>query len=488
MEKYMKAFLFMVKVTVFLFCFILIMSLSSWGEDTGQLSMTTTLSQKLNLIVGKSVIIESAGHVKRVSLASPDVADAVVLTTHQIYLTGKQTGVTNLTLWENSKVSAIYDIEVLPDISRLKKNFHELFPGEEIKVTATHDNITLSGTVSNAGNIPQILALAAPYVEKPEYVINLLEVGGVQQVMLEVRVAEMSRSVTKRLGFNFNYISNSGRNIGISLLNDLSGLPTDGWPSNALEVANPINFLFTFFGEGTSWMVLMDALKERGLVRILAEPTIITLSGQKANFLAGGEFPIPVPQDLGRTTIQYKEFGVGLNFTPTVLSDKKINIQVAPEVSDLDFSNAVVFAGFVIPSITTRRVSTVIELADGQSFAIAGLLQNNVREVVSKFPVLGDIPVLGNLFRSSEFQKNETELIIIVTPHLVKPLDRDKQPLPIDQYIEPSDFEFYLLGAMEGKEKVQKSAESSAATSDTEYTNTAATEGFEGEFGHIIPD
>ncbi|MCK5426677.1 MAG: type II and III secretion system protein family protein, partial [Thermodesulfovibrionia bacterium] len=305
--------------------------------------------------------------------------------------------------------------------------------------------------------------------------------GGVHQVMLEVRVAEMSRSVTKRLGFNYNYISSSGRNIGISLLNDLTGLPDKGWPQNPLVVSDPINYLFTFFGEGTSWAVFIDALKEKGMVKILAEPTIITLSGHSANFLAGGEFPIPVPQELGRTTIEYKKFGVALNFTPTVLSNDKINMKVAPEVSDLDFSNAVVFSGFVVPSITTRRVSTVVELADGQSFAIAGLLQNNVREIVSKFPILGDIPILGALFRSSEFQKRETELVIIVTVHLVKPLDVEKQTLPTDQYIEPDDFEFYLLGNLEGREK----KESSNTTSQPQQTKT--TEGLEGDFGHIIP-
>ena len=479
MEKYMKAFLFMVKVTVFLICFMLILSVQSLGEDSGQISIKTTVPQKINLTAGKSIIIESPGRVKRVSLASPEIADAVVLTARQIYITGKAIGITNLTLWQDGEISAIFDIKVSPDISRLKEKLHEIFPQEDIKVTATHDNITLSGTVSNAANLTQVLAVAEPYA--PKKVINLLEAGGVHQVMLEVRVAEMSRSVTKRLGFNYNYISSSGRNIGISLLNDLTGLPDKGWPQNPLVVSDPINYLFTFFGEGTSWAVFIDALKEKGMVKILAEPTIITLSGHSANFLAGGEFPIPVPQELGRTTIEYKKFGVALNFTPTVLSNDKINMKVAPEVSDLDFSNAVVFSGFVVPSITTRRVSTVVELADGQSFAIAGLLQNNVREIVSKFPILGDIPILGALFRSSEFQKRETELVIIVTVHLVKPLDVEKQTLPTDQYIEPDDFEFYLLGNLEGREK----KESSNTTSQPQQTKT--TEGLEGDFGHIIP-
>jgi pilus assembly protein CpaC len=221
-------------------------------------------------------------------------------------------------------------------------------------------------------------------------------------------------------------------------------------------------------------------MKENGLLKILAEPTLITLSGKTANFLAGGEFPIPVPQSGGGVTsitIEYKPFGVGLNFTPTVLSNKKISMQVAPEVSELDFSRALTISGFVVPSLTTRRASTTIELGDGQSFAIAGLLKEEVREVISKFPLLGDIPVLGALFRSSNFQKNETELIIIVTPHLVKPIDMAKQTLPTDQFIEPDDFEFYLLGNMEGKEKTRKPG----------ATKKVKGHGLEGNFGHIVP-
>jgi pilus assembly protein CpaC len=291
--------------------------------------------------------------------------------------------------------------------------------------------------------------------------------------MLEVRVAEMSRSLQKRLGFNFAFVSSSGSNFGVSLLNQLSSLPSEGFPSNPLAASRNINAIFRFLGGGATWTVLIDALKEEGLLKVLAEPTLITLSGKTANFLAGGEFPVPVPQAAGVSTtitVEYKPFGVGLNFTPVVLSNKKINMGVAPEVSELDFSNAVTISGFVVPAVTTRRVSTVIELADGQSFAIAGLLRDEIREIVSKLPLLGDIPVLGALFRSSSFQKNESELIVIVTPHLVKPLDAGKQPLPTDQYIEPDDFEFYLLGIMEGRDRASEKRS-----------------GLEGDFGHIIP-
>lgn len=603
------------------FTLYLLFPLQTLGETLPRFTIETGSPQKFSLIVGKSVVIKMNEPIKRVSISAPEIADALVLTARQISLIGKAPGVTNLTLWSlDNKVSAILDLEISPDISRLKEMLPNILPEEkEVKVTATHDNITLSGTVSNITNRDQILALAEPFFpkkvvnllkvesplsdanflrleeilhkilpeekdvrvtaiqdkvamsgtvsskskieqiialaesflpkrvvnllqvagtpdvflsnisrfkealheilpeennikvmatnnmvtlsgtvssasnlsqvlslgesffpgekEKPR-VVNLLEVAGVHQVMLEVRVAEMSRSLLRRLGFNFNYLSSSGRNLGLSLLNNLTRLPDAGFPSAGTEVMDPINLIFTFLSHGTTWTVFIDALKEKGLLKILAEPTLITLSGKTANFLAGGEFPVPVPQTgfANAITIEYKPFGVGLNFTPTVLSSKKISMQVAPEVSELDFSNAISFSGFVIPALTTRRVSTVIELGNGQSFAIAGLLKDDVREIISKFPLLGDIPILGSLFRSSSFQRNETELIIIVTPHLVKPLDLAKQTLPTDQFIEPNDFEFYMLGTLEGNKSIGLTSPSSNPS-----------RGLEGGFGHIIP-
>ncbi len=453
-----------------------------WGQGPARITLESVSPQKLSLTVGKSVIIRSPDPVKRVTLVAPEIADAMVLTPYQVYLAGKAPGATNLTLWVDNNISAVIDLDVLPDISQLKETLYKILPEEkDIKVTATHDNITLSGTVSSASTLSQVLTLAEPYF--PKKVINLLEVAGVHQVMLEVRVAEMSRSLQKRLGFNFNYLSSSGRNLGLSLLNKLTSLPPEGFPSHPVIVSDKIFGILRFTGHDTSWTVFIDALKEEGLLKVLAEPTLITLSGKTAYFLAGGEFPIPVPQASGVSTtitVDYKSFGVGLNFTPTVLSSKKINMQVAPEVSDLDFTNAITVSGFTIPALTTRRVSTMIELADGQSFAIAGLLRDEIREIISKFPLLGDIPVLGALFRSSSFQKSDTELIVIVTPHLVKPLDMAQQTLPTDQFIEPDDFEFYLKGDLEGREKMRSLKPSSSPKVDKRM-------GLEGEFGHILP-
>ena len=452
------------------------------GEDPPRIILETTSVQNVSLSVGRSLIIQSAEPIKRVSLVVPETADAMVLTPHQVYLMGKSPGITNLTLWgTDNQVTAVLDVEISPDISRLKETLHKILPEEkEVKVTATHDHVTLSGTVSSAASLSQVMAVAGPYAplgeDKKPKIVNLLEVAGVHQVMLEVRVSEISRSLLKRLGFNFGYVSGSGNNFGLSLLNQLTNLPQSGFPSAGVGISDTVNGVIRFLAGGATWTVFIDALKEDGLLKVLAEPTLITLSGKTANFLAGGEFPIPVPQSsLGggvTITIEYKPFGVGLNFTPTVLSNKKISMQVAPEVSDLDFSNAITTSGFVVPAITTRRVSTVIELADGQSFAIAGLLKDDVREIVSKFPVLGDIPILGALFRSSSFRKNETELLVIVTAHLVKPLDRSQQPLPTDQYIEPDDFEFFLFGDLEGKGAKARSKQEG---------------GLEGEFGYLLP-
>jgi len=353
-------------------------------------------TKKLSLSVGKSTVVESADAIRRVSVAAPEIADTVVLSARQIYVTGKSSGLTTITLWSDAnRVSAVFDVEILPDVTALKEKIHQVFPSEkDIKVLGTHDSITLSGTVSSAGNLNQIVRLAEAYAPldkqsgKPK-LLNLVDVGGVQQVMLEVRVAEMSRSLMRRLGVNFSYISEGGNNFGISLLNSLTRLPAAGWPGNPLTVGDNINWLFRFTGANATWTGLIDAMKENGLTKVLAEPTLITLSGRSASFLAGGEFPIPVPQATGGATtitIEYKTFGVGLNFTPTVLSNGKISMAVNPEVSDLDFTRAVAVQGFLIPSVNTRRVSTVIELGDGQSFAVAGLLKDDVREDVKKFP------------------------------------------------------------------------------------------------------
>lgn len=478
----------LIQILLFSLFYVLIFSpIKATAID--RINQDTANNQKIELITGKSKVLESPASIKRITLAQPEIADVQVLSPRQIYLIGKNPGTTNATVWgAGEKMIAILDIKVFPDTTSLKEKIYEMAPNEkDIKVTASHDSLIISGTVSNTANLSQVIALAKSYAPKDKQekanLINLLEVGGVHQVMLEVRVAEMSRTLLRRLGVNFSYIPNGSNTFGISLLKNLVTLPDKGWPGNPLAVSNNVSAAFQFLTANATWTGFVDALKENGLTKVLAEPTLITTSGRPANFLAGGEFPIPVPQGgLSNTiTIDYKTFGVGLAFTPTVLSNDKISLEVKPEVSELDFTTAVAISGYVVPGITTRRVSTVIELGDGQSFAIAGLLRDELRETISKYPVLGDIPVLGALFRSTSFQKSETELVIIVTPHLVKPVDMAKQTLPTDQYIEPNDFEFYLLGSLEGGN------EPISRTSKNLNSGKSDKSGFEGEFGHIAP-
>jgi len=474
---------------------VLILGIASTTASYAQDPATGTVEQrdiqKLELTSGKSKVLDLPVAIKRASLANPEVADTVVLSPTQLYLTGKTTGITNLTLWnESGKMMGMYDVVIAPDLSRLKEDLHKTLPEEKgILVTSSHDNITLSGTASNANNISRAMSIAEAYA--PKKVINSMQVGGVQQVMLEVRVAEMNRELIKRLGINFNVIGSN--EFGVSLLGGLTNLISftnpgvgGGAATVSTGVSQAIQGVFGFDTGSLSWTGFIDALKEENLVKVLAKPTLVALNGQEAAFLAGGEFPIPVPQAFGLVTIQFKKFGVGLVFTPNIMNSKHISLNVAPEVSELDFTNALRASGFTIPAITTRRATTTIELADGQSFAIGGLMRDNVRESVKKVPFLGEIPILGALFRSSSFQKNESELLIIVTPHLVKPLDMTAQTLPTDYYVEPNDFEFYFMGFPEKSGFGGKVGQRSPAAEvlSNRVTKLSA---MEGQVGHIVP-
>ncbi len=438
-------------VTAFLIL-VLLISLSADAQsgsigDIGEIP-------KIELVIGKSLVIRTDEKVKRVSIGSSDIADFILLSPHEIYMKGKAIGLTNMILWQDGGVSTIYDIEVNFDATRLKEKLYELLPEErEIKVLSTNQSLTLTGRVSSAVSLSQALTLAKAYAPEGK-INNLLSVGGTHQIMLEVKMAEMSRSLGRNLGINFGTSSEIG-NLAVSLFSNFG-----------TSVTPAFDGAFTFTRGDTTWSMLLNALKSNGLVKILAEPNLIALSGQSASFLAGGEYPIPVPNEDG-ITVTFKDFGVGLSFTPNVLSQDKINIQVSSNVSELDFSTAVQFSGFVVPGISTRRASTTVELADGESFVVAGLLNESIRENIQKFPFLGDIPVLGTLFRSSSFQKSESELVIIVTPRLVKSIDKEQVPTPGIDYMEPDDKMFYL--------GVEKSPE--AATGKGEL---------DGKFGHTF--
>ena len=314
---------------------LLLFPLLGQTQQRPRIPIETHTPQKLRLVLGESLVVNSPVPLTRLSLATAEIADAVVLSPRQFYLTAKAVGGTHLTLWdERDRVISVFDVEVTPNVTRLKEKLQEILPGENIQVTATHDTVTLYGQVSSPVRLSQALTIAGAFIpEKPEKVINLLQVAGVQQVMLEVRVAEMSRSLNRRLGFNFAALS-SGVAFGLSLLNGLTALSeSSAWPGDTV-VSPAINAITRFQAGNVTVTAFIDALKDNGLVKILAEPTLVTLSGQEARFLAGGEFPIPVAQRLDAITVEFKTFGIGLVFTPTVLSDSKISMRVAPEVSN----------------------------------------------------------------------------------------------------------------------------------------------------------
>ncbi|MEF2143900.1 MAG: type II and III secretion system protein family protein [Desulfovibrionaceae bacterium] len=446
----------------------------SGSPASAQSSTALERPMSLELHTGKSLILNTEKDVTRVSLSAPDRADVLVISPRQIYLSGKVPGTSTLTLWGGGdRIMRVYDLAVTADITELKRMVHQVLPNEpDIQVLATGDTITLSGMVSSTANLATALALAENYA--PEKTVNLLQVGGVHQVMLEVRIAEMNRSVTRRLGFNFRFTD--GSNVAYSFLNNLTGL--NGGTSVLGE--NIFGWISGSIAGKTVFDLFLDALKTNGLVKILAEPNLICLSGETANFLAGGEIPVPVPSGLGTLAIEYKPFGVWLEFTPTVLGNGKINLVVSPEVSELDPDQGVTIESMNIPALTTRRASTTIELADGQSFAIAGLLKDSVRENVHKLPGLGEIPILGMLFRSSDYLKEQSELVIVVTPRLAKPLDMAKQSLPTDSFNDPSELEFYLFGSLEG----MGGGKTHAAVVPTMSDSSA---GFDGDFGHTLP-
>jgi pilus assembly protein CpaC len=415
------------------------------------------LRQVIRLRAGHSKVLRVPFPIIRISVADPEVADIVLTSEREIYINGLTPGVTNISLWGKARFTSA-TVTVEGDVTLLKEKLAQVLPKEKIAVEAAGDTIVLSGEVS--GPIAQQTAvnLAAPFAGgKKEKVVNLLHVGGVQQVMVEVRLAEINRSVADRIGVNFNLIDRGGQYFGISQLNNLTtvtdfarSFASTAWTSN---LSQNIQGLAGWRTGTVLWTLFFDLLKSQNLGRILAEPNLVTTSGQEASFLAGGEFPVPVPQQFQTITIEWKKFGVGLVFTPTVLDDGKISIKVAPEVSELDYTTAITIQGTTVPGLTVRRMASNVEVKEGQTFAIAGLLNDSHRNVVAKFPVLGDIPILGTLFRSVNFQRRETELVVLVTPYLVKPVTQTATRLPTDKWIEPSDVEIYLLGRVQGREK-----------------------------------
>ncbi len=479
--------------------------LISFVSQATSLKVQDKYNKRVEVALNKSTVLQLNTPVKKISIGNPAIADILVLRAGQVYILGKGLGSTNVLLWDkNDGVISNLDVEVTHDLAGLKAQLYELMPGEKINVYSSQKSIVLSGLVSSVTKMDAVIRIAESFTGQSRAkknkkggastggVINLMSVGGAQQVMLEVTVSEVSRSVLEEFGIKFDAIgiNSAGTSMAGVIGSGATTLPAlypDGLSSvsNVLTDAASLSkgFFGSFLDGDMLYNFILNAAKNDGIAKVLAEPTLTTLSGQPAIFRSGGEFPVPVPGENGTVTIDYKDFGIALDFLPVVLDAKQINLQISVGVSELANQSAVrldivgASSDLFVPALTKRSASSTVELADGQTIAIAGLISENTREQVSKIPGLGDIPVLGALFRSKEFVKGQTELVVLVTPHLAKPLDKQDINLPTDNIVDPSAWDFYLMGGVGAY--ADKPAESSTLVAEG---------GTSGSYGHQVDE
>ena len=430
--------------------------------------------------LNRAGVVESDTAFAELSIAIPSIADISSLSDRTIYVLGKAPGLTTLTLLDaNGRLITNVNVRVSADISEFKERLRQILPGEKIEVRTANDGIVLSGIVSSAARLQRALDLAERYAEGR--VSNLMSVGGIQQVMLKVRFAEMHRSVSKSLS--------SSLSLGGSILSGDVGLRggtgtsvAEGGVAGALGGALPASnentgaILFGFNAGNTQVGLLLEALETKGVVRTLAEPHLVALSGQEARFLAGGEYPVPVAQEDGVITIEFKPFGIQLNFVPRVVDKDLINLELEATVSDIDPTNGITFDGFTVDAFSVRETATTVELRDGESFAIAGLLQDNFIDSNNQLPWLGDVPVLGALFRSASYQRDQSELVIIITAHLVSPVRGDALALPTDRIKPPSERDLFLYGRTAAGTRTPKQG----------AAGEVAKQDFSGSYGYVL--
>jgi pilus assembly protein CpaC len=431
------------------------------GPIHGQ-PVTPAAPIRLDVTIGKSQVVDLKEPFTRVSVTNPSIADVFVVTPNQILISGKAIGVTSMVVFYPQR-SVFFDLNVNTDIAMLQDRLRQIFPRDDIGVMSEGEAIILTGTVSTSGVIKAAGDVAATVAPKGK-VVNLMSLADVkpQQVMLQVHVAEVARSALKELGFSIRALG--GETIIGALTAGTPFMPPLGLlgaavPNNTVVEQRTPDFAFdnsSFFlsDPGRNYAGLVHALASRNLLRTLAKPNLVTMSGKEAKFLSGGEFPFPVAQQNNTISIEFKEFGVGLIFTPAVLDGENVDLRVRPEVSSLDFSQGLVSSGFSIPVVRKNHVYTNISVRDGETFAIAGLINNEVRQAVQKIPLLGDIPILGALFRSPRFQHNETELVFLITVKLVKPAPpasaATPDPTRLMELREAEKKEFTLVPGIEG--------------------------------------
>ncbi|MFV2051709.1 type II and III secretion system protein family protein [Aliiroseovarius sp. YM-037] len=457
-------------------CAITLTSVSGISAETLRV-MTGAPSSSLNVPMNRAVVVESDTPFAELSIANPGIADISTLSDRTIYVLGKAPGRTTLTLLGgDGRLITNVDVRVTPDVSEFKERLQQIIPGEPIEVRTANDGIVLSGTVSSIARLDRALDLAERYA--PGAVSNLMTVGGTQQVMLKVRFAEVQRSVSKRLngGLTIGTAGSDGRIVtgggsgGLVSAGGVLGtaLSLDGEASGGIGA--------TFDIGAVEFGVLLEALESRGLVRTLAEPNLTALSGQQATFLAGGEYPVPIAQENDTVTVEFKPFGVELNFTPRVVDGKQINLSINAAVSSLDPANGIQFAnGFSIDAFRRRETSTTVEMRDGESFAIAGLLLDDFRDLNGQVPWLGDIPILGALFRSADYEREQSELVIIVTAHLVSPTRGEALALPTDRVRPPTEADLFLRGRVTAEGRPTTGGAGEVARQD-----------FSGSYGYVM--
>lgn len=437
--------------------------------------MDPSATRSLAVPTNRAVVVESDVPFAELSIANPEIADISSLSDRAIYVLGKSPGRTTLTLLgaDGSLISNV-EVQVAPDVAEFKERLRQILPGEQVEVRTANDGLVLSGTVSSISALDRALDLAQRYA--PDRVSNLMDVGGTQQVMLKVRFAEMQRSVRKGLssGVAFGGDGNHGflRGAGGSASlrrGDAGGL---GAVQNiATGTFGAVGLGFTIGDFAMS--VLLEALESKGLVRTLSEPNLTALSGQEASFLAGGEYPVPVVDEDGGISIEYKPVGVELTFIPRVVDGGRINLELNAAVSSIDPDVTVENDRFQVNAFRRRETTTTVEMREGESFAIAGLLQDDFRDTVGQLPWVGDLPVLGTLFRSAEYERAQSELVIIITPHLVNPVPAGALSSPTDRIRPPTEGEFFLRGQTSGSTLTGAAAE-------------VARQDFQGPYGYVM--
>jgi pilus assembly protein CpaC len=425
---------------------VLLVSLSTTpavGQETPE---TIAPEGTLSLEIRKGRVIRLPRPASTVFVADPEIADVQAQSPSIVYLFGRRAGETSLyAVDEDDALLLRTHVVVQHNLSGLRRAVQQLLPTSRVTVTTVDGSIVVDGMVDSPVQAQELRELASRYLGEEETLLYRVKVSAPTQVHLRVRVAEVSRDVLKEFGINWEAIFQNG-DFAFGLV---SGRPVTDGLGTFLRAPEGANSAFGGFEGGDDVVnAALDALAEEGLVNVLAEPNLTALSGETASFLAGGEFPIPIDSNDDGLEIEFKEFGISLAFTPTVLSSSRISLRVRPEVSDLSDKGAITINGLTIPALATRRAETTVELGSGQSFAIGGLLSTDIENAISKYPGIGDLPVLGTLFRSTRFRSNETELVILVTPYLVRPVDEPRMALPTDGYRAPSDVERILMGRL----------------------------------------